>query len=204
MRKHISGFSLIELMIAISLGTLLCAGVFNLFITIKNLHQRQIVLSETEEKMRFLTQFLRSKIQMAGNWSCLSQSKPPRSIIVRSYNKKQAHDKFGLDIKSKTNLLLLHECIRFNDKQDYLPIEFFVANTFRENNHHKIDALFFKIEDHPREELITDINQFKIRLYRVPYSKKNSRAVKINYELASENNSQFLQEGILYVAVRKF
>ncbi len=197
------GFSLIELMIALSLGAFICLGVFHLFNTMKNLHQKQMVLSSVQEKMRFLTQFFRDKIQTAGNWSCLSQSTAPRSIVIRKYNAADAQSKLGLTIKSKTDLLQLHECVRLHGKQRYLPIEFFVADTFRANNKKEIYALFYKIDYHPREELITNITHFKIRLYRGIHSKKNTRAVKINYSMSSANDDMFLQDGILYVAKRR-
>ena len=197
-----TGFSLLELMVALSLGSLLCIGIFNIFLTIKQLHQRQLLLSTTQEKMRFISFFLREKIQMAGNWSCLSQSKEPKSIVIRSYNKKQAYKKLKLTIQSKTNLLQLHECIRMHDQFRYLPIYFFIAHTSRQKNNHHINALFFKIGHHPKEELITNMTQFKIQLYHVTGSKKNNRAVKIHYKLQSQYDDHFSQSGILYVARR--
>lgn len=197
-------FSLIELMIALSLSAILCVGIFNLFATMKNLHQRQMVLSNAAEQMRFITQFLREKIQMAGNWSCLSQSKAPRSIVIRKYNADDALSKLGLTIKSGTDLLQLHECIRLHNKKNYLPIDFFIADTFRVNiNQTEIDALFFKINHHPREELMTDMTNFHVRLYHGLHAKKKIRAVKINYMLSSVVDHAFLQNGVLYVAVRK-
>ena len=196
------GFSLIELMLALSMGVLLCAGIFNLFMAMNTLHQRQIALSRTQEKMRFLSIFLRGKIQSAGNWSCLSQSDTPKSVVIRSYNAKQAYDKLGLTIKSKTDLLQLRECIRFHSKLRYLPMAFFVADTFRKQNQHTVYALFYKIMHHPREELITNITSFTVRLYHLPHLKKNIRAVKIQYLLQSRYVMPFSQLGILYVARR--
>lgn len=217
-----SGFSLIELMIAISLGILLCLGIFNVFTTLENLHQRQIALSTVQENMRFITEFLRQKIHKAGDWSCLSQSSAPRSIVIRRFNADQAQRKLSLTIKEGSDLLLLHECVRFHDHEKYLPLEFFIADTFRKNLDKKeIYALFFKIAHHPREELISNMTRLHIQLYHVPHSKKNIRAVKVYYLLTSENNilknpqtywfydkeitssnKKFYQPGILYVARR--
>lgn len=204
LKKHLCGFSLIELMIALSLGALLCIGIFNLFNTAQKLHQRQMILSNAQEQMRFISQFLREKIQMAGNWSCLKQSKPPRSVVIRKYNSDDALAKLGLTIKANTDLLQLHECIRLHDKQKYLPIEFFVANTFRVDvNQKEIDALYFKIDHHPREELITDLTDFQVKLYHMPQVKKNIRAVKINYLLSSNVDKKFQQAEVLYATARK-
>lgn len=204
MKKKHRAFSLIELMIALSLGILLCIGIFNLFSTMQKLHQQQIILSHTQEKMRFISQFLRETIQDAGNWSCLSQTHAPKSITIRRYNSDNALSKLGLTIKSGTDLLEIHECIRLHDKYKYLPINFFIANTFRVDQQQKeIDALFFKIAHHHREELITAMTDFQVCLYHMSHVKKNIRAVKINYELSSVVNDSFSQSGVLYGAVRK-
>lgn len=204
MKKNQCAFSLIELMIALSLGTLLCFGIFHLFFTMQKLHQQQIILSRTQEKMRFISQFLRKEIQDAGNWSCLSQTHAPKSITIRRYNSDDALSKLGLTIKSGTDLLQIHECVRLHGQQKYLPIDFFVANTFRVDQQKKeIDALFFKITHHHREELITAMTDFQVRLYHMSHAKKNIRAVKINYALSSSENDTFLQNGVLYGAVRK-
>jgi len=200
----VSGFSLIELMIALSLGALLCIGVFNLFNTMLRLHEKQMVESHVQEKMRFMAQFFREKIAMAGNGSCEKNKKPPRSMVIRKYNADQALDKLGLTIKPKTDLLQLRECIRFHDRQHYLPIEFFIANTYRTNTHQKsIYALFMKINHHPREELMTDMTRLRLTVYHCTHSKKNRGAVKMKYTLASIVDSRFSQRGVLYVGVRK-
>lgn len=196
------GFSLIELMIALSIGALLCVGIFKIVGSMQTLYRRQSASAELQNNERFISLFLRHKIRMAGNWSCLSQKHAPRSFVIRRYTSDQAQDQLGLTIKPKTDLLLLHECVRLHDHKKYLPIEFFVANTFRVTPTHKeIDALFFKIAHHPREELMTGMTDFRVRLYHVPHSKKNMRAVRVDYLLLS---TDFLlrQRGVLYVARR--
>jgi hypothetical protein len=209
-------------MIAMTLGALVSIGIFHLLDAMVTLHRRQRVLSESQDNMRFMSQYMREKIQNAGDWSCLKKSKAPRSIVMRRYNANAALSELGLTIKPHTDLLQLQECVRFHDKKHYLPMQFFVANTFRVNRaHREIDALFYKIAHHPREELMTGVVGFHVRLYRVPHQKKNIRAVKIIYLLSSQNHSvnnpqtywfddkvitakdyAFYQPGILY-AVRR-
>lgn len=196
------GFSLIELMIALSLGAVLCVGIFKVFHTMQILYRRQADVSVLQDDMRFISFFLSDKIHMAGNWSCLSQPHAPRSTVIRRYTSGQAYDQLGLAIKSKTDLLQLQECVRLHDQLRYLPIKLFVANTFRVTPMHKtIYAFFFKIAHHPREELITNVTDFRVRLYHLRHSKKNINAVKINY-LLSSLDSVLHQRGILYVTRR--
>jgi prepilin-type N-terminal cleavage/methylation domain-containing protein len=198
--KTQKGFSLIEMMIALSLSALLCAGIFNLFNTMDILYRRQIAIVTLQDNMRFLSLFLSKKIRMAGDWSCLSQAHAPRSIVILRYTADEAYDHLGLTIKSKTNLLQLQECVRLHGHKRYLPIKLFVADTFRLSKaHHKIYALFYKIAHHPREELVTNMTDFRVRVYHVAHAKKNIRAIKINYELTSYAMDQ---NGVLYVARR--
>jgi len=186
-RTNDLGFSLIELMIALSIGSLLCVGIFNLFNTMQNLHQRQMIISHEQEDSRFISLFLTEKIRMAGNWSCIAKTrKQPRSIVIRRFTKNQAENKLNIHIKSGTELLRLHECVRFKDKQHYLPLNFYIADTFRISPTGKnIMALFYQIDNHPREELITGMSYFRIRLYHARNQKNNIHAVRIDFLLSS-------------------
>lgn len=158
-------FTLLELLLAISLGVLLCAGMFRIFTTTHELQQRQIILSDAQQQIYFLNHFLREKIQAAGNWACLQKSPGSRSIPARGMDSDTAKNKLGLTILPGTDLLELHECIRLHDHLHYLPILFFVANTFRvDARNQEIDALFFKIDHYPREELVTDLTHFQLQL----------------------------------------
>ena len=208
------GFTLIELLIALFISALLTIGIEHLFSALTLLHDRQIAVAHLEEKTRNLTQILRIKMQKAGDWSC--QSKKPRSIVIRRYNAHEAADKLNITIKPKTNLLQIHECTRFHGKIRYLPINFYVDNTGREDT-----ALYIQVTDHRRQEMITDVNNFLVTLYRMPHKKNNIRAVKIDYLLSSKNfhipkkvdywfhdkwimptDFHLYQPGIVYAAVR--
>lgn len=216
------GFLLIELMFALLLGSLLCIGIFALLNSMEKLHRRQMIITHEQDNSRFIILFLREKIQTAGDWSCLKTSVKPRSAVIRRYTAKQADHALNITIKPNTDLLQLRECVRFHNKKQYLPVEYFIADTTRITKYNKkITALFYKIDDHPREELITGMTDFHIRLYHVPHSKKNIRAVRIDYLLSSINpvlknkqpiwfNDKWItphdfalyQSGILFIACR--
>jgi prepilin-type N-terminal cleavage/methylation domain-containing protein len=185
--KQQRGFSFLELMIALSLGSLLCVGVFHVFFAMNRLHQRQVARATLQENTLFLTQFLRNKIQSAGDNACTK--KISRSIVIQKLTVNQALNRLGLMIAPKTNLLWLRECARLYDHQRYRSLYFFVASTGRQtSNGQPIVALFYKIAHHPREELVTGVTHFLLRVYHVPHSKKNIKAVAIYYVLSSENN----------------
>jgi hypothetical protein len=85
--------------------------------------------------------------------------------------------------------LQLRECVRYHNHQKYLPIEFYIADTNRITADNKnINALYYQIDNHPREELITGMTNFRLRLYHLPHSKKNIHAVRIDFLLSSIND----------------
>lgn len=210
------GFSLLELLVAIALGAFICMGVFNLCSSLSQLSYRQRAISNFAENTRFIADFLRNKINQAGDWSCLSRSPGSLSMPVKGYDSDEAKNKLGLTIKSGTDLLQLHECVRIHHKMQYLPVEFFIANTYRTNQFHKkMDALFFKVGHHPREELITGMEKFQLSFGIRDQSQQNIRAyhkassiddwkkvgaVKIRY-IFYDSGLPLHQSGVLYAAL---
>ena len=175
------GFTLIEILIALALSSLVCISVFDCVASIEILHQRQLAIAGLQEKMRFLTIFLREKIQESGDFSCEPWRIKPQSNSLKRYTAEEASDKLGVKIKAKTDLLQIKECIRFNGKLQYLPIDFFVADTHRVSGREReIDAFFMKIEGHHREELVPNFAEF-----RVDVENSNNSIVKIAYVLSS-------------------
>lgn len=186
MNRQFYGFTLIELLLALALSSLICVSLFDCVASIEILHQRQLAIASLQEKSRFLTIFFREKIQVAGDWSCEPDRKMPQSIVMSRYTAEEALDKVGVTIKEKTDLLQLQECVRFDDQLQYLPVNFFVASTNRVNAQGKsIDALFIKIDHHLREELVTNLIDFRITVKNNPTKETGSDAVKIDYLLSS-------------------
>lgn len=67
------GFSLVELMIALLLGSLLMLGVFNVLVGAKQAYRVQDELSRTQENARFAAEFIARDMRMAGFRGCRSQ-----------------------------------------------------------------------------------------------------------------------------------
>lgn len=212
--KAVCGFTIVEFLLALSLGALLCVGLDHVFSAMLLLQDRQMAIAHLQEKMRDITQILRTKIQKAGDWSCeLSQ---PKQVLIRRYTANQAHAKLGINIIPQSDLLQLRECTHLHDQARYLPINFFVANNSRNQT-----ALFIQITGHPREEMITGVRDLLVTLYKISDQKNVISAVKIDYLLSSEHfrvpikmhywfHEQWIipkdfalyQSGILYVAPR--
>lgn len=210
-------------MIALSLGMLLCAGIFLLFNTLQALHRRQSVIANEQNQMRFINAFLNKKIHMAGNGSCVSTSEKPQSAIIQTLDSETAKRLLGLSIKPETALLQLQECISFHNRLQYLPVAFFIADTHRiTSNRKNITALFIKVGDHPREELMTDVADFQLHVYLTSQPANNIQAVEVDYLLSSiddvlthpqtywfngsvitASDRALYQSGILYAVVQR-
>ena len=67
------GFSLVELMIALLLGSLLMLGVFNVLLGAKQAYRVQDELSRTQENARFAADFIARDMRMAGFRGCRAE-----------------------------------------------------------------------------------------------------------------------------------
>ncbi len=177
-----NGFSLLELLLALFLGAIILLTVFKIAVVIQQQNQQAQALSEIQSNMRFLSYFLREKIQMAGNASC--SLKPPDSQLpmIKIYSQLDAKTQLGISIKNNSNALLLRECFHDQDAEKYLSLVFFIAN----NNN-----LFYKISNNKSEKLISNINNFSVFL-------KNS-IIKINYSLYFNS----LQKSAVLIAAKR-
>lgn len=73
LRRHLpkhAGLSLIELMIAITIGLTLIAGVVQIFGSSKATYRTQEALSRVSENARFAIHFLSQDLSLAGFWGC--------------------------------------------------------------------------------------------------------------------------------------
>lgn len=79
-RRGQRGLSLIELMIAITLGVVLMLGMVEVFGTTRAVYQTTSALARAQEGGRFAMDFLRTDLRLAGQWGCFNEYMPTRSI----------------------------------------------------------------------------------------------------------------------------
>ncbi|WP_133126916.1 PilW family protein [Legionella nagasakiensis] len=72
-KKHSNGFSIIEFMIAITLGALLVATTGSIYLSNKANYQIQTGLARLQENARYANYFLTREIRMAGYQGCASE-----------------------------------------------------------------------------------------------------------------------------------
>lgn len=71
-RRHVSGLSLIELMVAMLIGTLLILGLVQIFSASRTAYQLSEGLARTQENSRFALDYLQRDIRMAGHFGCVN------------------------------------------------------------------------------------------------------------------------------------
>ena len=79
--RRASGMSLVELMIALALGSMVTAGVIQLFVANSQTHNLLIGQSRMQESARFALEFLSRSVRVAGYRGCFSSSEEPYSMI---------------------------------------------------------------------------------------------------------------------------
>ena len=71
-RRSIAGLSLIELMIALLIGTILILGLVQIFAASRTAYQTSEGLGRVQENARFAIDFLQRDIRMAGHFGCVN------------------------------------------------------------------------------------------------------------------------------------
>lgn len=68
-RHHAAGFSLIELMVSITIGLVLIAGVTGIFIASKRNYNQDSQVTPMQDNLRFAMAMMQQNVEMAGYWS---------------------------------------------------------------------------------------------------------------------------------------
>lgn len=75
-RCRTRGFSMVELMVALTIGLIILAAVSSLFVSSKQTYTTQDSLARLQENARFAMQFLISDLRLAGHFGCLDDIDP--------------------------------------------------------------------------------------------------------------------------------
>jgi type IV pilus assembly protein PilW len=73
---RIRGFSLVELMVALTIGLIILSAVSMLFVNSKKTYTTQDSLARLQENARFAMQFLTKDLRLAGYYGCISDIAP--------------------------------------------------------------------------------------------------------------------------------
>lgn len=192
---------MLAILLSLSLGVLIVAGIFDMTIDIENLAKQEDALIQTEDNLRFMAFYLRRRIHEAGDWSCLSREPSTEIPNIEKLSVARARERFGVSAIVNSQVLLLRECVRIESHRVYVPVLFFLRDTGRKNERHqKIIGFYMKIDHHPSEELFEGMRSFEVSI-------KNKMANVVIYFVLqsvhavfhSNNHHYFSLAGILDV-----
>lgn len=158
------GFSLVEMMVAIFLGSVLMLTLVKLYITSKHTYLTVKSLASFQERGRFISTYFIERIHRAGYKGC-EQSKVFEKGVQRIYGYSSGSLPTALAASSSTlsDAFQLGECIAESSGEHFRQILYFIADTGRKDQHGKpLESLFEKILPGPRLELVSGVSSMKV------------------------------------------
>jgi len=154
------GHTLIEMLVAVFLSTLLLTGLMMIYITEKLNYFSVSALVDLQDRARFVSDLLRRNIREAGEAKCENK----RKFV------NQQHAIYGNE-----NTIVIGKCMHYKKNNQFIQMRYFVSDTHRKDSKgDRIFALYRKPVDGEREELIAGVSGMSIK-YGV--ATKNNRNV---------------------------
>lgn len=152
---NVGGFSLIEFLLCLSLGSFLIVSIGGLFKTFRHsvlMQQSDILL---QERMRFLELIFTKRIRMAGDSSCLEKKQNIVKGIIRGLKRSAV----GMPDK---DIIFIKSCVHYHDRIRWITTSYFVDDTHRVQNGQRVYALYEKPLGGSKTEWVEGIRQMHI------------------------------------------
>ena len=81
MMRYTRGFSLVEMMVAVTIGLIILAAVSGIFVTSKSTYNTTDSLARLQENARFAVHYLQYPLRMAGYYGCLKDIRSVASTV---------------------------------------------------------------------------------------------------------------------------
>ena len=103
-KRSIRGLSLIELMIALLIGSILMIGVVQVFAASRTAYQLSEGMSRVQENGRFALDYLQRDIRMAGHFGCVNdQARGQINGALNSHFAANGPMDFGFSVRGYEN-----------------------------------------------------------------------------------------------------
>lgn len=185
--KTITGFSLVELMIATLLGAFILIGMLEVYFSVSTVLRTQQALAFIQENGRFAMHILNQQVRIAGYLSCDEKyDLTLKDKKIQRYQRNEFPSYLHGQIMNNTDVLVIWQCRMIDQQEQFVEVAYFIAETKRLNREGKpILALFEKPMGSPRRELVTAAENM-----RVQYIERDLkiRALAIELLLSSEEN----------------
>ena len=183
-----TGFSLLELLVASALSTLVIAGLIPIYIGIKTNSQYQHALMDLQDSQRFAQILLSQRIRAAGFVGCADASNPvEQSQAIVGYDNNTLPAALQNQVVSGTDAVSIRSCLsqsQISQNAQLANMAYYVGDTYRTNQQGQpVLALFQKpLDSGDRVELVAGVEQMQIR-YGIA---GNSAASPLTYYTAAQ------------------
>lgn len=167
LNKQHKGFTLLELLIAMAISSLLMLGFSVVYISVKNNYRLQQGLSTVAESGRFATYLLNQRIRLAGFKDCneLSDDGVDQSQAIHGYDSENVPSWLHGQVVAGSDVVVIGSCVNntsFTQDNQFKLTAYYLGNTGRKNSQgKKILALYQKSKNEYRQELVAGLSQLK-------------------------------------------
>jgi type II secretory pathway pseudopilin PulG len=164
-----SGFSLLELLIASALSTLICAGLITVYLSVKTNNNQQQVLTDLQDTERFLQNFLNQRLRMAGFVGCVNSANPvdQNQAVIGYSSTGPLPAALQNQAIPGTDIVVIHACVsnsQISQNTELMSMAYYIGDTHRTNRQGQpVFGLFQKsLEKGERVELAAGVEQMQI------------------------------------------
>lgn len=170
------GYTLIEFIAASLLSILLMVGLVKVYLSVQATFQLSKAIQLMQNNGRFASYWLMRRIQKAGT-VCQSKQK----LLTKQSAIQIRNNKYGDE-------LTLKECVRYKNSKQVKAIKIYIAKaSYKTANHKTVLALFDKVGDSRRQELIAPIQTIHFT-YQYP----QSTGIAVQMQLLAHYNGRII------------
>jgi prepilin-type N-terminal cleavage/methylation domain-containing protein len=190
------GFSLIEVIVAMFLSSLLLLTIVALTADLTRHAKLQHMLADFLDRQRYLSFILPHRIRQAGLRSCVSDAHHA-SVAIEGFGSGKSLPRWLTQRKSHTDALIVTGCQKYKGRSQYISMAYYVAKTsHRDWLGRSLYALYQKPYGGRREELVPGVEDLTIN-YGVRKNANNS----VDHYVAAKDVSSWDQVAIVSINI---
>lgn len=169
------GFTLLEILLVSALSSLLFISLFSIFFEINHGDQWRQKITNFVEEIQSLENFITDRIKKIGDARCLSLQHPvDMQRAIHGYKAENVPKEWGIQSLSQSDVLIIAECMLYQQKYQFVSLAFFVADSHRQDEYgHEIYSIYQKVLGGHAEELVANIQMMNV-LYGISQSENSN------------------------------
>ncbi len=158
------GFSLIEILCAIILSTVIMLALSKVYLVVQRNHQLQENWANWQAQEDFLQYFFSARLRMAGYAVCDKNLSPvSQQQAIQGYHSDQVPAYLHTQVLLGSDVFVVGQCVHYQQQQQFIKMAYYIGKTSRRDSQgHLILALFMKPAHGQRQELIANVVNMKV------------------------------------------